>query len=81
MQPLNSHVLNPRRTGQHLAIRMTMSGLPGSTSWWLVLLGVAAAVAAGRLLSIWWRERGPRAIICPENRGPPASRWMRGTPH
>jgi hypothetical protein len=44
-----------------------MSGLPLSTSWWLFLLGVAVLATAGRLLGIWWHERGPRAIVCPEN--------------
>jgi hypothetical protein len=47
-----------------------MSGFIHETTWWLLLLGVAGAVVAGRLFSIWWRERGPRAITCPENRSP-----------
>src|SRR4051812_21294683 len=47
-----------------------MSDFPVSASWWLVLLGVATATGAVRLLSIWFRERGSRAIVCPENLRP-----------
>src|SRR5947208_2217699 len=47
-----------------------MSGLPDSTTWWLVLLGVAVAVGVGRVLRVFWHERGARAIVCPENLRP-----------
>ena len=58
------------RLATALLFQTTMSGLPLSTSWWLVLLGVLFAVGVGRLLGIWWRERGARAIVCPENLRP-----------
>ena len=45
-----------------------MSGLAHLIPW-LVLLGVAGTVAA-RLLGIWLRQRGARAIVCPETRRP-----------
>jgi len=45
-----------------------MSGLVHIIPW-LVLLGVAGTVAA-RFLSIWLRQRGARAIVCPETRRP-----------
>src|SRR4051794_38323315 len=37
---------------------------------WIVLLAVAGGIVIGRLLLVWYRERGARAIVCPENRRP-----------
>ena len=38
--------------------------------WWIILLAVAAVIAAGRLVVVWYRQRGARAIVCPENHRP-----------
>ena len=48
---------------------MPVSGSPVYTISLLVLLFVAWTVA-GRLLITWLRQRGARAIVCPENRLP-----------
>jgi hypothetical protein len=45
-----------------------MSGLPVHTISWLVVL--VAWTVVGRLLITWLRQRGARAIVCPENRRP-----------
>src|SRR4051794_32984931 len=47
-----------------------MSGLVLQSWWWIVLLAVAGGIAAGRLLHTWFRQRGARAIMCPENLRP-----------
>ena len=47
-----------------------MSGLPNNATWWLVLLLVAAGIGAVHFLRIWFRQQGPRAIVCPENLRP-----------
>src|ERR1044071_7851601 len=35
--------------------------------WIWIVIAVAAAVAMWRLGASWWRYRGDRAIVCPEN--------------
>ena len=48
---------------------MPVSGSPLFAISLLVLAG-GACVVAGRLLITWLRQRGARAIVCPENRQP-----------
>jgi hypothetical protein len=47
-----------------------VSVLSPEATWSLILLIPACALVAAWLLSIWWRERGARAIVCPENSRP-----------
>ena len=45
--------------------------MPDQALWLAVPLAiVVAGIAGGRLLNSWFRNRGARAIVCPENRQP-----------
>jgi hypothetical protein len=47
------------------------SVLPDNASWlWVLSAAVLVAIVAGRLCRGWYRQRGARAITCPENRRP-----------
>jgi hypothetical protein len=39
-------------------------------SVWILIVALVAAVAAWRLGRIWWKYRGKRVIVCPENHTP-----------
>src|SRR4051812_2907833 len=39
-------------------------------TFWIIVAAAVGAIGAGWLLSIWLRQRGERAIVCPENRRP-----------
>lgn len=41
-----------------------------TTTWWLVLAGVATAIWTCQYFNLWLRERGARVITCPESRRP-----------